>query len=100
MPYNEMSVSLEDNNLTPAVAGGSTAPVSLADFYALDLKTIYNKSISSFLVLYAMFYFNLDAMVFTGADSDLMLALKNTFVLQGVEALGASVRRQFPQLIM
>ena len=95
-----MPVSLEDNNLTPAVAGGHSTPVSLADFYALDLKTIYNKSISSFLVLYAMFYFDLDASVFSPGDTDFMLALKNTAVLQAVEAIGANVRRAFPQLIM
>ena len=100
MPYNEMTVSLEDNNLTPAIAGGNTAPVSLADFYALDIKTIWNKSISSFLVLYGMFYLDLDAMIFNPGDSDLILALKNTAVLQATEALGASVRRSFPQLIM
>ena len=103
MPYNEMTTSLEDNNLTPGVAGGLggvSAPVSLSDLYSLDVRTIYNKTISSFLILYGMFYLDVDRMVFSPGDSDMMLALKNAGVYQVVDSLGAMVRRQFPGIIM
>jgi hypothetical protein len=104
MPYNEMTTSLEDNLLSPGVAGGLgggvSAPVSLSDLYSLDVRTIYNKTISSFLILYGMFYLDIDRMIFSAGDSDMMLALKNAGVYQAVDSLGAMVRRQFPGIIM
>lgn len=88
------------DNTVPSSQAGSASSVSLADLYGLDFKTIWNKSISTFLVQYAMFYFDIDQMVFSPADTDLMLALKNTGVIAASDALGSYVRASFPALIM
>jgi hypothetical protein len=95
-----MPSSLEDAGYTADNASGSTQNVMLSDIYALDWRTVFNKSIHSFLANYAMYYFDIDQMIFSPADTDLMLALKNTAVCAGVDVAGAYLRQQFPQLTL
>ena len=99
-----MSHTLEDQSLLPPPPAGSgsgaVGAVQLSDLYAMDLKTIYNKSIFAFLSQYAMFYFDIDQMIFNAGDSDLVLAAKNTAVMMGTELASAQLRRAMPQLIL
>lgn len=97
-----MSHTLEDQSLLPPPSGGSGAvgSVQLSDLYALDVKTIYNKSIFAFLSQYLMFYFDLDKQIFSPGDSDMVLAIKNTGVMMATDMVSAQLRRAMPQLIL
>ena len=95
-----MPSSLEDAGYTADNQAGSSQNVVLADIYALDWRTVFNKSIHTFLANYAMYYFDIDRMIFSPADTDLMLALKNTAVCAGIDASGSYLRSQFPQLTL
>ena len=95
-----MPFSLEDSSITPAVAGSQTGAVQLADLYALDVRTIYNKSIYAFLAQWGLLYFNLDNQIFSPADTDMMLALKNTGLMVGIDIIAAQTRKMFPQLVL
>jgi hypothetical protein len=90
---------LEDSTVTSMAVGSSSASL-LSDLYTLDFKSLYNRSISTFLIQYAMFYFDIDQQVFSPGDSDLMLAAKNTGVIVASDALGAWLRTSFPGLVM
>jgi hypothetical protein len=95
------SLSIQDQTLPPAVAGASpNGNVQLSDLMAMDFKTIYNKSVYHFVAQWAMYYFNLDEQIFNPGDTDMMVAAKATAVSIAVDIAGASLRRQFPALIM
>ena len=95
-----MPSSLEDSGYTADSQSGSSQNVTLGDIYALDWRVVFNKSIHTFLANYAMYYFDIDRMIFSPADTDLMLALKNTAVCAGIDASGSYLRQQFPQLVL
>jgi len=97
-----MSQTLEDQSLLPppSAGGNASGAVQLSDLYALDIKTIYNKSIFAFLSQYAMFYFDIDQQIFNAGDSDVVLAMKNTGVMMATDLVSAQLRRAMPQLIL
>jgi hypothetical protein len=98
-PSSLEDASLGSSNLAPAVVSGNSQ-VTLADLYALDFRTIANKSLSAYLVNFLIYYMDLDAMIFTPADSDMVLALKQTALQAGVDIAGAWVRTSFPNLVI
>ena len=66
-----MPSSLEDMGYTTAAqSGGGQNNVTMSDIYSLDVRTIFNKSIYQFLANYALYYFDVDAMIFSSADTD------------------------------
>ena len=95
-----MPSSLEDAGYTADNNAGSSQNVQMADIYNLDWRSVFNKSIHTFLANYAMYYFDVDRMIFSPGDTDLMLAVKNTAVCAGIDASGSYLRTQFPQLIL
>ena len=101
------SMNLEDltlgANMGAGTAGqtrGLQSDVALADITNLDIRTIYNKTIYTFLANWGMFYLNLDDMIFNPADENYVTALKATAVSVGIDLAGSALRRQFPMLIM
>jgi hypothetical protein len=102
MNYNKMpspatleDMSLGTSNLAPAMVAPKSQQVTLADVYALDIRTIIN-----YLVNFGIFYFDLDAMIFSPADSDMVMALKQTALQAGVDVAGAWVRTQYPNMVI
>jgi hypothetical protein len=95
-----LPTDLVDTSMAPAVSGGKSGAVALSDLYSLDLKTIYNKTIFQFLVQWGMYSFDIDQMIYTGAESDVMLAAKGVAVTQLTDVAGAFLRQQFPGLVM
>ena len=95
-----MPQSLEDAGYTQDNQAGSTQNVVMADIFNLDWRSVFNKSIHTFLVNYALYYWDLDRMIFSPADTDVMLAVKNTALIQAIDYSGAMLRKQFPQLVI
>jgi hypothetical protein len=95
-----MPSSLEDMGYTTAAQSGGSDNITMADIYGLDVRVIFNKSIYQFLANYALYYFDVDAMIFSSADSDVVLAMKQTFLQQALDTSAAYLRTQFPQLVL
>jgi hypothetical protein len=98
-PSTLEDASLGSANLAPAMSGRSDQ-VTLADLYALDFRTIMNKSLSAYLVNFGIFYMDLDTLIFSPADTDMMMALKQTALQAGVDIAGSWVRTSFPNLVI
>lgn len=99
-PATLEDMSLGTSNLAPAMVAPKSQQVTLADVYALDIRTIINKSLYAYLVNFGIFYFDLDAMIFSPADSDMVMALKQTALQAGVDVAGAWVRTQYPNMVI
>jgi len=95
-----MPSSLEDAGYKASVSGGGKDNVSMSDIMNLDIRTIFNKSVYQFLANYGLYYFDVDNMIFSPADTDMVLALKQTALQQVLDVGAAYLRMQFPQLIL
>ena len=81
-------------------APGNSGTVQLNDLTTLDVRAVYNKSIYAFLAQWLIFTMDWDQQIFSPADSDMILALKNTVLMMGIDITAAQVRQMFPQLIL
>lgn len=93
--------TLEDQSLTqPNSSAMATQSQLLQDVASLDVKSLFNRGVYSFVILWAYYMGGVDEMIFRGNEADWEASLKTTGVFMVTNELGAMVRRQFPQLIL
>jgi hypothetical protein len=93
--------SLEDQvQQRPSTDAVSTQNQLLQDIVSLDVKSLFNRGVHSFIVFYIYFMTGLDEQLFRGNESDMEAAAKTVFLTEATGQLTAMVRRMFPQLIL
>lgn len=92
---------LEDQSLTqPNSSAMATQSQLLQDVASLDVKSLFNRGVYSFVTLYLYYMGGIDEMIFRGDEGDLEAAAKTTGVFMATSELGAMLRRTFPQLVL
>jgi hypothetical protein len=93
--------SLEDQIQTrPSTDAVATQNQLLQDIVSLDVKSLFNRGIHSFIVYYLYFMAGVDDMLFRGNEGDIEASAKMVLLSEGISQLTSAVRRMFPQLIL
>jgi hypothetical protein len=93
--------SLEDQvQMSPPVNSVSTQNQLMADIANLDIRSLYNRAIHSYVVTYLYFMLGIDEQLFRGNESDWEAAGKTVGLMMVTDQITAAARRMFPQLIL
>lgn len=95
------SPSLEDQvQMPPPSNSTSTQNQLLQDIIQLDVRSLFNRGVHSWIVLYLYFMGGVDEMLFRGNEGDAEAALKTVVLFEATGQITAAARRMFPQLIL